>query len=99
VAGYIYILSHKSGSTVKVGETRVSPKSRQIDYTNIYQLEGFKLAKTYEVPEGARKDVERRAHQKLRQYRLSGIEGERYFLVAEALPNGRSKRPLLNPRR
>jgi hypothetical protein len=43
----------------------------------VYQLQGFTLEKTYEVPEDARKEVEKIAHGKLRKYRLSGIAGAR----------------------
>tara|TARA_B100000686_G_scaffold37455_1_gene38908 strand:- start:240 stop:974 length:735 start_codon:yes stop_codon:yes gene_type:complete len=46
-------------------------------YSKAYDLKGFKLAETYEVPEGSLKDVERRAHSKLKNYRLSGIGGAR----------------------
>ena len=77
IAGWVYILLHQSGTTVKVGETRVSPKSRARDYAETYELKGFQLAKAYKVPEDARQDVERITHQKLNKYRLSGIAGAR----------------------
>ena len=47
---WIYILKHNSGNTVKIGQTRVSPQSRALDYINTYQLNGFELYKTFEVP-------------------------------------------------
>lgn len=77
MAGFIYILEHSSGTTVKVGETSVSPERRAADYSRVYQLADFKLAKVFEVPEEARQDIESRAHQKLRKYRISGILGAR----------------------
>ena len=77
MAGYIYILGHSSKTSVKVGETRVSPESRAEGYSSVYKLKGFRLQKTYVVPEGARKDVEKRAHSKLQEYQLSGISGAR----------------------
>jgi len=77
MAGFIYILEHGSGTTVKVGETRVSPERRAADYSREHKLNDFKLAKVFEVPEEARKDIESRAHQKLRKYKLSGASNAR----------------------
>ena len=77
MAGFIYILEHSSGTTVKVGETSVSPERRAADYSRVYQLANFKLAKVFEVPEEARRDIESRAHQKLSKYQISGISGAR----------------------
>ena len=75
--GYIYILLHESGHNVKIGETRVSPASRERDYVNTYQLKGFRLARTFEVPSTERKRIEGHTHQILRQYQLSGLAGAR----------------------
>ena len=75
--GVVYIFKHRSGNTVKVGETKVSATERLRSYTREYELEGFSLHQEYEVPLRARKDVEKIAHQKLRKYRLSGIGGAR----------------------
>ena len=75
--GYVYILKHQNGQTVKVGETSISPKSRLEGYSEVYQLEGFTIYKTYRVPLNSRQDIEKRAHAKLKQDRLSGIAGAR----------------------
>ena len=75
--GYVYILKHQNGQTVKVGETSISPKSRLEGYSEAYQLEGFTIYKTYRVPLNSRQDIEKRAHAKLKQDRLSGIAGAR----------------------
>lgn len=77
MAGFIYILEHSSGSTVKVGETKVSPEARAAGYARDYKLANFKLAKVFEVPEEERKNIERRAHKTLSKYKLSGISGAR----------------------
>ena len=58
MTAWIYILEHKSGTTVKVGQTKVSPQNRLRQYSNEYKLEGFKVYKTFEVPEDSRKDIE-----------------------------------------
>ena len=76
-SGYIYILKHKNGQNVKVGETRISPKSRLEGYTETYQLKGFSIHKVFEVPLNSRQDIEKRAHSKLKQDLLSGIERAR----------------------
>lgn len=77
MSGWIYILEHQSGTTVKVGQTRVSPKSRSQNYSSVYDLKGFHLASYFEVPTEARKDIEKIAHQKLSEYQISGLEGAR----------------------
>lgn len=76
-SGYVYILKHQNGQTVKVGETSVSPQSRLEGYTETYQLEGFSIHKTFEVPLNSRQDIEKRAHSRLKKDRLSGIAGAR----------------------
>ena len=76
-AGYIYILKHQNGQTVKVGETSVSPQSRLEGYSEAYQLQGFSIYKTFKVPLNSRQDIEKRTHAKLKQDRLSGIAGAR----------------------
>lgn len=80
---WIYILKHNSGHTVKIGQTRVSPQSRALDYINTYQLNGFELYKTFEVPIELRQTLEKNIHQKLDSmgYRLSGIGGAREIFV------------------
>ena len=68
MSAWIYILEHKSGTTVKVGETRVSPDNRLRDYSKTYGLKGFKVYKTFPVPEESRKKLEEIAHSKLKEY-------------------------------
>jgi len=46
-SGYVYILKHQNGQTVKVGETSVSPQSRLDGYSEAYQLQGFSIYKTF----------------------------------------------------
>jgi hypothetical protein len=73
--GFIYILKHRNGHTVKVGETKRDPEDRLRSYVREYELEGFSLHKDYEVPLNARKDIENISHRTLRKHRLSGISG------------------------
>ena len=47
LSGYVYILKHQNGQTVKVGETSVSPQSRLEGYSEAYQLQGFSIYKTF----------------------------------------------------
>lgn len=75
--GYIYILAHKKGSTVKVGETRVSPTAREKDYVKTYKLKGFHLMQTFKVPSSERKSIEKAVHKTLEEYQLSGLAGAR----------------------
>lgn len=82
--GYVYILSHTSGTTVKVGETTVSPQNRLRDYSKTYELKGFHFHKSYRVPAESRREIERLAHQTLREYRLSAIGGAREIFSCSA---------------
>ena len=79
---WIYIKT-QFGNTIKIGQTRVSPQSRALDYINTYQLNGFELYKTFEVPIELRQTLEKNIHQKLDSmgYRLSGIGGAREIFV------------------
>ena len=74
---YIYILSHVSDALVKVGETAVCPASREKDYIRKYELKGFSLKRTFEVAPGERKNIEKRAHQILKRFHVSGIDRAR----------------------
>ena len=71
---WIYILEHSSKSTVKVGETKVSPDQRKKDYCKTYKLKGFEVAQTFIVPDKYRGAIERAVHKGLKKYRLTGIE-------------------------
>lgn len=73
--GYIYILAHKSGRPVKVGETRVSPEARLKDYSKTYKLKDFDLFKTYKVPLDDRKKIEKMVHSYLNSHQLSCLAG------------------------
>ena len=73
--GFIYILSHTSGTTVKVGETKVSPEAREKDYIKAYDLKGFKLTNTFKVPLEERKNIEKASHSILQKHHLSGLGG------------------------
>ena len=75
--GLIYILSHSSGNSVKVGETKRSAEERLNSYSREYQLRGFSFHSQYEVPLNARREVEKLAHRKLAEYQLAGLEGAR----------------------
>ena len=75
--GFIYILSHKSGTTVKVGETKVSPEARERDYIKTYNLKGWKLTNTFKVPMEERKNIEKASHSILQEHQLSGLDGAR----------------------
>ena len=46
--GYVYILKHQNGQTVKVGETSTSPKSRLEGYSEAYQLRVLQFIKPTE---------------------------------------------------
>ncbi|MDC0425091.1 GIY-YIG nuclease family protein [bacterium] len=72
--GHIYILAHKSGKIVKVGETSRDPSKRHKEYVAEYKLRDFELFRTFKVPLNARKDIEKLAHQKLQHLRLSLLE-------------------------
>ena len=74
-AGYIYILNHKNGQTVKVGVTKVQKRLRS--YVSQYDLKNFTLYKDFQVPVRARNDIEKIAHKKLSSDRLAGIAGAR----------------------
>ena len=74
---YIYILSHVSDALVKVGETAVCPASREKDYIKKYELKGFSLQRTFEVAPRERKNIEKRAHQILKRFQVSGIDRAR----------------------
>jgi len=69
--GSIYILARDSGNIVKVGETSRDPKIRGSEYIAEYKLVGFSFYKSFSVPMEARKDIEKIAHQKLSNKRLS----------------------------
>lgn len=75
--GIIYILKHKSGTTVKVGKTLVSASARHADYTRRYDLKGFTLFREFGVPSSSLNSIEKQAHRLLSDYKLSGIEGAR----------------------
>ena len=61
-AGYIYILKHKNGQTVKVGVTKRSSEERLRSYVSQYDLKNFTLYKDFQVPVRARNDIEKIAH-------------------------------------
>jgi len=75
--GIIYILKHETGTTVKVGKTTVSGKSRHAAYTRAYDLKKFKLHKEFQVPFSEVSDIEKCAHRALSKYQLSGLDGAR----------------------
>ena len=76
--GKIYILVHRSGTTVKVGETMRDPRDRLKDYKKRHDLDGFEFHSEYPVPLKARKEIEKLAHQTLtKKYKISGIGGAR----------------------
>ncbi len=74
----IYILKSSQGYIVKIGETTVSADARREDYIANYLLEGdYSTHKVYHVRNDKRKAIERKVHEKLRNYRISGISGAR----------------------
>lgn len=75
--GYIYILAHKTGRPVKIGETRVSPNARLKDYSKTYKLNDFSLSKVFKVPLSERKNIEKQVHRLLKSHQLSCLAGAR----------------------
>lgn len=75
--GIVYILKHSTGTTVKVGMTVVNSQGRLSGYTRIYDLKGFRHHKDFLVLASAARDVEKRAHQILKKYQLSGLGSAR----------------------
>lgn len=80
---YIYILKHKSGSPVKIGETTRNPQERLHEYSKTYDLKGFIFHKAYNVPTNARQDIEKIVHESLKDVQFSGLAGAREIFACD----------------
>jgi len=75
--GYIYILKHESGNTVKVGCTTRDPNIRGNEYIKKYNLKRHDLYKEFPVDLQLMKKTEAEVHLILKKYLISGIANAR----------------------